>query len=138
MHVSLPGSWITAAIEAQWGQSCSVCLGLIDRQEAYEQSKASALFQSESAAQTAPNQLTFSLSLQKPPILIMTGAYIKETTKHNGQMHSQHDKWVDRYLISTRFMAVYPNHRSESQQSAAKQGPTKSRCVFNHQPRVVK
>lgn len=71
VYVSLPGSWITAAIEAQWGQSCSVCLGLLHRQEACEQSKASALFQSESAAQTGPNQLTFSQSLHKPPTLIM-------------------------------------------------------------------
>lgn len=49
-HASLPGSWITAAIEAQWGQSYSVCLGFIHRQEACEQSKARALFQPESAA----------------------------------------------------------------------------------------
>lgn len=54
VYVSLPGGWITAAIEAQWGQSYSVCLGLIDRQGACERSKASVLLPSESAAQTTP------------------------------------------------------------------------------------
>lgn len=85
MHVSLPGSWITAAIEAEWGQRFSVCLGLMYWQETCKQSKASALFQPESAAQQPSIQLTFSWSLYKPPTMMMTHA--AKVAKQSWTMH---------------------------------------------------
>lgn len=59
-----------------------VCLGLMNRQGASGQSKASALSQSESAAQQPPDQLTFTWAQQNPPALIMTRADKQKSANH--------------------------------------------------------
>lgn len=122
MHVSLPGSWITAAIEAQWGQSCSVWLGLLHRQEACEQSKAFALFQSESATQTAPNQLTFSWSLHKTPNPIMTCADKKETAKYSWQMLIRMRYWNNCCLSKSQIRITTRPHQLTLQVQTSTQG----------------